>query len=34
MFAYLPDVLVYLTFGGVMAACLWYVDASLRDDAG
>src|SRR5262249_17933793 len=33
MFAYLPDVLTYLIFGIVMAACLWFVDSTLRDDA-
>ena len=33
MFTYLPDVLIYLTFGIVMVACLWHVDGSLRDDA-
>jgi hypothetical protein len=33
MFSYLPDVLTYLAFGIVMAACLWYVDGSLKDDA-
>jgi len=33
MFTYLPDVLTYLAFGVVMAACLWYVDGSLKDDA-
>jgi len=33
MFAYLPDVLTYLVFGILMAACLWYVNGSLKDDA-
>jgi hypothetical protein len=33
MFTYLPDVLTYLAFGIVMAACLWYVDGSLKNDA-
>jgi hypothetical protein len=33
MFTYIPDVLTYLAFGGVMAACPWYVDGSLKDDA-
>jgi len=33
MFTYLPDVLTYLAFGTVMAACLWYVNGSLKDDA-
>jgi hypothetical protein len=33
MFTYLLDVLTYLGFGIVMAACLWYVDGSLKDDA-
>ena len=33
MFTYLPDVLAYLAFGIVMAACLWYVEGSLKDDA-
>ena len=33
MFTYLPDVLTYLAFGILMAACLWYVDGSLKDDA-
>jgi hypothetical protein len=32
-FAYLPDVLTYLVFGIVMAACLWFVDSTLKDDA-
>jgi len=32
MFTYLPDVLTFLTFGIVIAACLWYVDGSLKDD--
>ena len=33
MFTYLADVLIYLGFGITMAACLWYVDGSLKDDA-
>ena len=33
MFTYIPDVLTYLAFGGVMAACPWNVDGSLKDDA-
>jgi hypothetical protein len=33
MFAYLPDVLTYLVFGIVMAACLWFVESTLKDDA-
>jgi len=33
MFTYLTDVLTYLAFGIAMAACIWYVDGSLKDDA-
>ena len=33
MSTYLPEILTYLAFGILMAACLWYVDGSLKDDA-
>jgi len=33
MFTYVPDVVTYLVFGILMAACVWYVDGSLKDDA-
>jgi len=26
------DVLMYLTFGIVMVACLWFIDRTLKDD--
>ena len=30
--SYLPDLLTYLVFGIVMAACLWFVDSTLKND--
>jgi len=32
MFTYLSDVLTYLAFGILMAACLWYVDSTMKAD--
>jgi hypothetical protein len=26
------DVLMYVAFGVVMVACLWFIDSSLKDD--